>query len=347
MRNYYFILIILLEMFTTTLTAQKTQIKGFINVDASAVFDTTYRNQFTLGQFDLFITSQVSNKISFIGETIFKYETNDKHDDGFEIGIERAIVNYKLKDYFNLSAGKFYTPLGYWNNVFHHGIVLQPTITNPKVVNETANGGGLPLEDIGVQFNGDGITKLKLGYNLMIGNGISSNPIEDFNNSKSVCLNIHVEPKENLNFHISGYFDNISKGTTTVQNIITTQNINLQILNASIAYWDGELPIELIGEYFNLKTIMLDSNTTAYSNGYFIYFGYKIKKINLTPYMYYDRLILANNDQLFFPNSTTSYVLGLRYAIQPLCVLKLEYKYSETKILNYQNRIELQFAIGF
>ncbi len=347
MRKNLYIIILLFGLFAETLTAQNTKIKGFINVDASAVLDTTHRNQFALGQFDLFFTSQVSDKVSFIGETVFKYETGAKPDAGFKIGVERAIINYKIKDYFNLSTGKFYTPLGYWNNVFHHGLVLQPTITRPKVVNEDATGGGLPLEDIGVQLNGDGITKMKLGYNLMIGNGIASNPIQDFNISKSVCLNIHVEPIENLKFHISGYLDNVPAGTTTVQNFTTNQNINLRILNASIAYWAGKLPIEIIGEYYNMKTSMSDSGTVAYSHGYFLYFGYKLKKINLIPYVYYDELILANNDRLFLKNSTSSCALGLRYAMQPLCVLKLEYKYSETDLTGRQNKIELQFAIGF
>ncbi len=342
MKNILYEIIILFALFTESIAAQNTQIKGFENVDASVTSDTTTRNHFALGQFDLFITSQITDKVSFLSETVFLYYNN-----GFKIGIERAIINYHFKDYFNLSVGKLYSPLGYWNNAFHHGLVLQPTITRPKIVSEGTSGGGLPLEDLGAQLNGDGITKINFGYNLMIGNGIASTPTNDFNESKSMCLNLHAEPIENLKFYISGYADNIPKGTTTIQGVKTTQNINLQILNASIAYRDGKLPIELIGEFYNLRTMEPDSNNSASSNGYFLYFSYKIRKINLIPYVYYDRLLLDTNDPLFFKNNIASIAFGLRYVIHPLSAIKLEYKYSETGLIKYQNRIELQFAIGF
>ena len=341
MKKIIYEILILLVLFAGKISAQSTQIKGFENVDATAIFDTTNRTHFALGQFDLFITSQINDKVSFLSETVFLY------NNGFKIGIERAIINYHFKDYFYLSVGKLYSPLGYWNSVFHHGLVLQPTITRPKIVAEGPSGGGLPLEDVGVQFNGEGITKLNFGYNLMIGNGIASDPKNDFNKSKSVCLNLHAEPIENLKFYVSGYADNIPMGTITQQGIKTTQNINLQILNASIAYRDGKLPIEFIGEYYNMRTMVPDSNTTSSSNGYFLYFSYKVKKTNLIPYVYYDRLIVDNNDPFFSKNCIASAAIGLRYVMHPLSVIKLEYKYSETKLIKYQNRIELQFAIGF
>lgn len=313
-----------------------------MNVDATSIFGNTNKNYFSLGQYDLFITSQITDKVSFLGETVFKYENR------FNVNIERAIIKYQFKDYFNLSVGKVYTPLGYWNNAFHHGLVLQPTISRPQIVQEDYDGGGLPLEEnAAVQLNGEGITKMNFGYNLMVGNGIASSPVDDFNNSKSVCLNIHAEPVENLKFYISGYKDDVPKGATTLQGILLTQKTNLQILNGSIAYMDGRLPIEFAGEFYNLKTTNPDSNITTSSNGYFLYLGYKIKKINIVPYLYYSKLDFDNNELFFAKTNTSSIVFGLRYKMHPLSVIKLEYKYSESKMSGNQNSIVLQFAIGF
>lgn len=339
MNKNLFLLIVSTGVIAISLSAQNIKIKGFINVDAVAVIDTSHRNYFALGQYDLFITSQVTDKVSFLGETVFEY------DHGFKIGIERAIISYRLKDFFIFSAGKLYTPLGYWNNAFHHGLVLQPTVTRPKLVDENPSGGGLPLEDVGIQFNGDGITKINLGYNLMIGNGIASNPVADFNKSKSVCLNIHAEPIDNLKFYVSGYIDNVPAGTTTIQGISTTHHVGIQILNGSIAYWDGKLPFEFIGEYYNLKTV--DSTITASSNGFFLYFGFKFKKINLTPYFLYEELAYNHKERLLLINSASSLALGLRFAMRPLSVIKFEYKYAETTQVGHQNSFELQWAIGF
>jgi hypothetical protein len=214
-------------------------------------------------------------------------------------------------------------------------------------VKEDAGGDWLPLEDVAVQINGEGISKINFGYNFMVGNGIASSVIEDFNQSKAVCLNIHAEPIEDLKFYLSGYADDIPKGTTTLQGIILNQRTNLQILNGSIVYMDGHLPIEFIGEYYNLRTQMPDSNIQSSSNGFLLYAGYRFKKIKLVPYMTCDAVILDKNEFFFSRNSTSSITVGLRYIIHPLSVIKLEYKNSFTKELGTQNRIDLQFAIGF
>ena len=339
-KNIYGI-IILWVLFTGDIFAQNTQIKGFENVDASAISDTTNRNHFALGQFDLFITSQITDKVSFLGETVFEYKKD------FGVSIERAIINYQFKDYFYVTAGKQYVPLGYWNNAYHHGLVLQPTIIRPNIVREDANGDWLPLEDVAVQFNGGGISKINLGYNLMVGNGIASNVVDDFNQSKAVCLNIHAEPIDNFKFYISGYADNIPAGTTTLQGIKLTQNAKLQIVNGSVAYMDGSLPFEFVGEFYNLRTQMLDSNNNSSSNGYLLYLGYKLKKTKLVPYLAYDAVMLDKNQYYFLQNNISSFTFGLRYVIHPLSIIKLEYKNINTKLSGTQNRIDLQFAIGF
>ncbi|HEY4798538.1 MAG TPA: hypothetical protein VII99_05615 [Bacteroidia bacterium] len=342
MKKIFLNIFFLSVVFTGYLTAQNIQIKGFTNVDASAIFDSSsYKNHFALGQYDLFITSKITEKVSFLGETVFEYKNS------FQVGVERAIINYHFKDYCFLTVGKQYTPIGYWNNAYHHGLVLQPTINRPNIVKEDFGGDWLPLEDVAVQLNGEGITKMNLGYNLMVGNGIASTPVDDFNESKAVCLNLHAEPVDNLKFYVSGYDDNVPAGTTTLQGIQVAHKSNLLISNASVAYTNGKLPVEFIAEYYNLRTQMLDSSFTASSNGFLIYAGYKFKKLKFVPYTVYDGVMLDKNEKYFTQYNTSSLTVGLRYIIHPLSVIKLELKDMYTKEFGTQYRIDLQFAVGF
>ena len=60
-------------LFTTRIHAQ-TQIKGFAEALATYQKD---KLSFGLGEEDLFITSELSDKVSFLGESVFKYTGNE------------------------------------------------------------------------------------------------------------------------------------------------------------------------------------------------------------------------------------------------------------------------------
>src|SRR3982750_1403038 len=102
-----------------------TVIRGFADVDYLTGGLHTGRNPgFELGQFDLFIASALADRVSFVSETVFEY---DKPAGEFVVDVERVIVGFALTEHLRLSAGKMHTPIGFWNNAFHHGQVLSPT----------------------------------------------------------------------------------------------------------------------------------------------------------------------------------------------------------------------------
>src|SRR5437773_2462890 len=92
-------LLILLAICLCKITlAQTTQIRGFVNFNAYYVHDTIKEtkdlNFFRLGQYDLFITSQVTDKISFLGESVFEF------DGDFGVDVERLFAKYTHSDHF-------------------------------------------------------------------------------------------------------------------------------------------------------------------------------------------------------------------------------------------------------
>jgi hypothetical protein len=332
--------------------AQQTQIKGFFNVNAHYNSDTMHgeydRASFVLGQYDLFITSQITDHISMLGESVFEY------DGDFGVDVERLFIKYTHDNHFAVSAGKFHTPIGYWNNAFHHGLVIQPLIVRPDVLKFEDDGGILPIHETGVQFDAEHFTKANIGLNVLISNGIGSTPISDNNVAKAITLNLHAEPVDNLVLTLSGYMNHADAGFVNPQMIMVNHDVNTTILNASVAYMNGKLPIEFIAEYY---TINHDMDTTGQhnkvTNAFLLYGGYKIKRF--TVYASYENITYPDDIQYYMPNNTSNMIFGLRYKPSPLAAIKVQYRNYTTKTATVvddfrtgiQNIFEVQFAIGF
>src|SRR3982751_2840983 len=98
-------------VFCITAAAQRTEIRGFGDVTAS------YQNKkasFGFEEQDLFITSQLTDRISFLGETVFKPDTMSHT--GFNVSIERIIIKFNYAGNHNILLGKHHTPINYWND---------------------------------------------------------------------------------------------------------------------------------------------------------------------------------------------------------------------------------------
>jgi hypothetical protein len=93
------------------------QIQGFADVDFHATNEKGQTNSFLLGQLDLFITSRLSEKFSVLSELILEAG----QDNAFTFEVHRLLLKYSMNDYFNLSAGRYHSSIGYYNTAFHHG----------------------------------------------------------------------------------------------------------------------------------------------------------------------------------------------------------------------------------
>ena len=148
-------------LFCSSLVAQTT-FKGFADANYNV---TNKNNTFAIGEYDQFVTSQLTDHISFLGEAVFTYE-----ESGFEVYVMRAIATYQFSNYFKVGIGRHHTPIGYWNTEYHHGVVIQPTINRSDPFIFDHMGGMMPTHTVGVLISGDYITNLNFGYDLLIGN---------------------------------------------------------------------------------------------------------------------------------------------------------------------------------
>ena len=323
--------------------AQRTQIRGF--VDISSYYQNGKLN-FGLGEQDLFITSEISQRLSFLGETVFKYSAESATS--FDISVERIILKYNYAGNHSILIGKHHTPINYWNDTYHHGRVFFPTVDRPLLFSQDF----IPLHTTGISLQGQNLGRLRFGYDAMLGNGLGSSDVEDNNAFKSLTLAVHVKPTDGLRIGASFYHDVVSKGSTIHSHYGGTiafapNRINEDIITGSIVYNDSifSRKFELLAES-SLAANRSDSLGTQRAIASYVYAGLRITD-KVIPYIRIDDIQYNNKEVYYLNNNTRSYVGGVRYEINYLAVLKLEYQHTKSQLHNNSDNIIFQIAVGF
>jgi hypothetical protein len=301
---------------------ENTQVRFFTDAGITAARDTSkvLTPAFQFGGIEILITSQITDKISLLAEPVMR-------PDG-TISMERVMIKYSLNTYFNLSAGRLYTPIGLWNTTFfRYAKALTPTIDAPPIIANFEEGGTAINKDNGIQISGDDISKLRFGYRIMAGNGYN------LPNSKNKIYygNFFIEPIDNLRFALF----------TSHQKVVSASAVPAGTLNVggtSLMYM-GDTNFEFALDYSRAYFRLAATGSTSISNIYYVYVGYKIN--NIVPYIQY------YNGLLNFVIENASTTIGLRYNISALSVLKAEAQFLETDDFAKINQVKVIWAIGF
>ena len=312
---------------------QRTLIRGFMDV-----FGTYDKNKlsFGLGEQDLFITSELNDRLNFLGETVFKFTPGSPTQ--FSVSIERVVMKYNITGNHNLLFGKHHTPINYWNDTYHHGRVFFPTIERPLLFAADI----IPLHTTGISLQGHDLGTIKFGYDLMLGNGLGASEVLDNDKYKSVTAAIHIKPADRLRFGMSYYGDVISAGANVHGKVINWK-VNQNLFTGSIAYFGNRL--ELLTED-TLALNHTDTTGTKTTTASYLYTGFKATE-KFIPYIRVDYLHYQDGEIYYHKDNTTSFVGGARYQINYLAVVKLEYQYLHSEMNGNSNRVTAQFAIGF
>jgi hypothetical protein len=189
---------------------------------------------FQLGEFDLFITSKLSDHISFLAELVFGFDATNY----IGADLERVQLTYTANKYFQVSGGRYHTAIGYYNTAFHHGTWFQTATGRPFMYFFEDSGGTLPVHNVGATATGlvpdTGSTGLH--WIAEVGNGRSSslnpvtNPVQNFQsdrNYKSNNFAAYIKPDwlHGLQMGANTYHDHLfpvlAGGATQVNESIT------------------------------------------------------------------------------------------------------------------------------
>src|SRR6202007_814458 len=156
------------------------RIRGFSDVNlrgSTLKGDPTSTTAFSLGQVNLFVTSDVSDKFKFLSEVVFEAG----RDNVLVVDIERMLLTYNFNDYLNVSVGRYHTAIGYYNTAYHHSTWFQTATGRPFLFNFEDQGGILPIHNVGASITGKVPSgTLGLHYVAEVANGRASrSPLTD------------------------------------------------------------------------------------------------------------------------------------------------------------------------
>jgi hypothetical protein len=171
---------------------------------------------FYTGDFDLLLTSRITDKASVLSEMVFA----ESDAQTFGVDLERVLFKYDYNDHLRMSFGRYHTGIGYYNTAFHSGSWLQTTADRPLVMDFADDGGILPTQAVGVSITGQ-VPSGRVGLNYTIEYGSSdtvrpeingSGFTVDENNGNHINLGLFARPPSLAGLQIGGsfYHDKIS-----------------------------------------------------------------------------------------------------------------------------------------
>ncbi len=286
-------------------------------------------NEFASGHLDLFLTSQITERISFLSETALHFTSSGSTS----INVHRLNLRYDLLDWLTLKVGRLHTSLGYWNETYHHGEWLQTSVGRPAILSFR---GILPIHLNGVQLEARHDTDAGL-WDLTVeaanGRGrtqLAQQRTADANRSKAVNARLFFEPSGIPGLRVGGgaMFDDIPPNTTPGSSPLHGK-LEERILSAHVAYTAH--PVEALVEFFHVAHEQPGPDSGSW--GLYAQLGYKLD--TWTPYVRYDRVRVDDRDTYFDSrNDLEAFTGGIRWDFADYNALTLQLTQTLTDAAN-------------
>lgn len=304
-------------------------------------------SSFSLGQIDLFITSDISDRFRFLTDLVFEKGRGNNYEED----LERVLLEYRYSDYFKLAVGRYHTAIGYYNLAFRHSRWWQTATGRPFLFLFEDEGGILPAHNVGVSASGEIPSgKVGLHYIAEVGNGRASTPgvqpvqnFVDSNHHKSVDLNFFSRPDAipGLQVGFSVYRDVLSPplsprvGETILDTYATLTRSKLEWLNEGLVIRHAPQGLPRV------------FNTPGFYTQISERFG------SFRPYFRYQYVNAPDNEPIFLPVYNISVGLrhgpsvGVRYDASESVAFKLQYDHTDLRRQQSINALAFQLAFAF
>lgn len=325
---------------------------GDINIDSGDRDDDI--STFRIGKFDLFVNQDVDERSRVNAEVIFE---DTGH--GFETDIERFSVTRTVSDSFNIGAGRYHTPIGFWNHNFHHGIIVQDTVSRPFFLEpDEAHEGLVPTHFVGLMINGSpAFESVTLTYHLAIANNPSidtslrdedeDDPSLEVNNyrdkasDKALIARLGFAPTEgNWALGVSAMRNEITESGEPVADPAAAPYLDegAVLFKQQIVAFDVRYTTDrfyAIAEYFKLRvsdnanfnTLRATSNPDTYTgSAQYVQLGYSVS----------DKVGLAVRSEEIKHDDNATYFDLLEFEAQKRTVYALRYNLSDSNVLRFQ-----------
>lgn len=302
--------------------------------------DGSNNDGFAIGQAVAQLSASLGHSFGVFGEF-----TATAKDSEYSFEIERLIVKYDFSDHYKLSAGRYHTPVGYWNSAFHHGAWLQTTTSRPEMLKFGSK--IVPIHFVGVLLEGNiGSNDLGIEYKAGFGNGRHANIARagdagDLNGDKAWMLQVNARPRSlyGLNVGLGYYSDEVS--------LPASPNVEERTVSA-YAVWHKESP-ELIFEYLHsTHESVADASNKGDVDGWYAQFAYRLPgaRSNWKLYLRAERTRVDDSDPLLGAEALDydGGILGMRWDFNPYAALKAEYRNEEFDNGGRENNFRVQVS---
>jgi hypothetical protein len=328
------------------------RIRGFGDTTLHGDTQKGDNTSFTLGQLDLFVTSDISEKFKFLSEIVFEggpdniYGVTRGANNAFGVDVERYLIQYSHNDYLNLEAGRWHTAIGYYNTAYHHSTWFQTTTDRPFLFDFEDRGGILPIHTVGVSASG-AIPSGHLGlhYVAEIGNGresrspITEEPVQnviDEQNHKAFNLALFAKPEaiRGLQVGFSAYRDLLAPANSP--------RIGETILAAHAVFIRPQF--EWLNEALVVRHSIFGTSQVFNTPGFYSQISKQFRSYR--PYFRYQYVNAANTEPVF-PDVRLRQgpSVGLRYDASESVALKLQY--DRTALRGQAAISALALQVGF
>ncbi|MFV2056533.1 MAG: hypothetical protein ACC707_08690 [Thiohalomonadales bacterium] len=320
---------------------------------------------FALGGLDFYATQAISDTTRGFVEFVL-----ENTPDGIVTDLERLWISHTFKDEITLAGGRFHTPLGSWNRTYHHGAILQDTVSRPFFLDfEDGDAGILPVHAVGLMATGDfALENSEISYELAVGNGpsidtssagLNANPddkpeidinnISDPNGNKSIALRGIYKPdalpiKVGL-FMMDNTIAESSDGTGNAAAATGDTLVSQLILGFDVGYTYEDF--DLMAEYYNFDNKNeVGSDGSHSATAYFLQLGYQIND-TFKAVVRYEDLDFDTNDSYFRLLGTqkaSHNVFALRYDVDESNALKFEVNQKNLDLAEDSTSYRLQWA---
>lgn len=299
-------------------------------------------NSFALGQFNLFITSNLSPRIAVVAEPVL--EADERNAFGFEL--ERLLLQLTASPYFSLSVGRYHTAIGWYNTAYHHSTWLQTAVGRPFLFEFEDKGGILPIHNVGFSATGQIPSGgWRLRWVGEVGNGRASRSplaeptqnVRDENNAKAVNLAILAKPDwlSGLQAGFSAYFDRLEPaGQSRIGQTILAGHVVYQ------APW-----LEWLNEGLVIRDAVRDTGRVQYTPGAYTQVSKPFGRWR--PYFRYQYLNTPADDPLYADvGRMHGPSVGVRYDFSQFSAFKIQYDRVE-RTSNSFNGFATQLSFVF
>ena len=250
------------------------------------------------------------------------------------------MVRYDFSDQFKISAGRFHTPIGYWNTAFHHGSWLQTSVARPEMIKFGSR--FIPTHFVGLIVEGSlPDSPLGLGYSVGIGNGRAANIARagDVNDRRAWVARVRSRPISIVGLELGATFHNDRMQAPDLSEV----NERIFALHAAL---DRDAP-EILAEYAHVSHHPV-AGTGGFpgSNAYYIQLGYRLSDSfgSVKPYVRVEQVVVPSGDDVFAPLALNydGVIVVVRYDPGVFLALRLEYRWERFEALEGKNSLYAQ-----